>query len=148
MNNHADIREELGLGPKGLRRFTAYLYELLFERSERMLAVTFLLLIFVGTILLWLPMSHARTGVSLLDAFFTSTSAVCVTGLTVVDTEKDFSRFGQVVIMVLIQLGGLGIMTFAALEPSFSAEKCPSDRNSWWPILFIRAMPRRSCGAT
>lgn len=115
MNNHADIREDLGLGPQGFRRFTAYLYELLFERSERMLALTFLLLIFIGTILLWLPVSHARTGVSLLDAFFTSTSAVCVTGLTVVDTEKDFSRFGQVVIMVLIQLGGLGIMTFAAL---------------------------------
>ena len=65
--------------------------------------------------LLALPVSHASGRVSPLDALFTATSAVCVTGLVVVDTGQDFTRFGQVVILVLIQLGGLGIMTFAAL---------------------------------
>jgi trk system potassium uptake protein TrkH len=53
--------------------------------------------------------------VGFLDALFTSTSAVCVTGLVVVDTAKDFTLFGQIVIMLLIQAGGLGVMTFAAL---------------------------------
>ena len=53
--------------------------------------------------------------VNFVDALFTSTSAVCVTGLITVDTQYDFTRFGQTVILVLIQFGGLGIMTFAAL---------------------------------
>ncbi|MBX3396372.1 MAG: ATPase [Phycisphaerae bacterium] len=96
-------------------------YDLLFQRSERMLAFTFAVLILGGTLLLWMPISHgkpvsqSRPGLSLIDALFTATSAVCVTGLTVVNTDSDFSRFGQVVILSLIQLGGLGIMTFAAL---------------------------------
>lgn len=62
-----------------------------------------------------LPMAHQSGRVGPLEALFTSTSAVCVTGLIVVDTATDFTRFGQVVILVLIQVGGLGIMTFAAL---------------------------------
>jgi trk system potassium uptake protein TrkH len=72
-------------------------------------------LILVGTILLLLPWSQARGDIGLVDALFTSTSAVCVTGLIVVDTATAYSRFGQVVILILIQVGGLGIMTFAAL---------------------------------
>ncbi len=72
-------------------------------------------LIIVGALLLLLPISHAPGRVGPLTALFTSTSAVCVTGLVVVDTSKDFTVFGQVVILVLIQLGGLGVMTFAAL---------------------------------
>lgn len=115
MPTNSDIRDELGLKPRGIHRASAWVFELLFERSERMLALTFALLIVVGAVLLWLPVSHAGKGVSFLDSLFTATSAVCVTGLTVVDTERDFSRFGQGVILVLIQLGGLGIMTFAAL---------------------------------
>lgn len=79
-----------------------------------MLAVTFASLIAVGTLLLWLPFSHLPGRVSPLDAVFTATSAVCVTGLVVKDTGTDFTPFGQGVILVLIQLGGLGIMTFAA----------------------------------
>ncbi|MBU1243078.1 ATPase [Myxococcota bacterium] len=73
-------------------------------------------LILVGTVLLSLPFSHAAGGsVSVLDALFTSTSAVCVTGLTTVDTGTRFSLAGQWIILVLIQLGGLGILTFLAL---------------------------------
>jgi len=85
------------------------------KRPEGLLAVTFGLLILLGSILLALPMAHVSGKVSVLDALFTATSAVCVTGLVVVDTGKDFTPFGQGVILTLIQLGGLGIMTFAAL---------------------------------
>lgn len=70
----------------------------------------------VGTGVLMLPIS-SRSGewTNLVDALFTATSAVCVTGLTVVDTATHWSPFGLVVIMLLIQLGGLGIMIFASL---------------------------------
>ena len=65
--------------------------------------------------LLWLPASARGGRISFIDALFTSTSAVCVTGLVVVDTATAFSGFGQSVILALIQLGGLGIMTFSSL---------------------------------
>ncbi len=87
----------------------------LLGRPEGVLAGTFGLLILTGSFLLALPVSHVDAKVSVLDAFFTATSAVCVTGLVVVDTGQDFTPFGQVVILVLIQLGGLGIMTFAGV---------------------------------
>ena len=73
-------------------------------------------LIFVGGVLLWLPISSpAGPRVSFLDALFTSTSAVCVTGLVVVDTATQWSSPGQVVLMLLIQFGGLGYMTLSTL---------------------------------
>lgn len=73
---------------------------------------SFLLLICVGAILLKLPFA-THNGISLIDSLFTSTSAVCVTGLIVVDTAKDFTLFGQFIILLLMQFGGLGIMTFS-----------------------------------
>jgi trk/ktr system potassium uptake protein len=74
----------------------------------------FLALVAVGTLLLCLPLSAADgTVIHPLQALFTSTSAVCVTGLVVVDTGTAYSRFGQVVILCLFQLGGLGIMLFS-----------------------------------
>lgn len=90
---------------------------------EGYLVGTFAGLILVGTILLTLPIAHRGANVGPLDALFTSTSAVCVTGLIVVDTEHDFSRFGQVVILCLIQVGGLGIMTFGALLLQLAGHK-------------------------
>lgn len=70
----------------------------------------------VGTVLLMLPISKAGAGgATFVEALFTATSAVCVTGLTVVDTPTFWTPFGQVVILGLIQLGGLGIMIFASL---------------------------------
>ena len=76
----------------------------------------FAALIAVGTILLLLPVaSHEPGSAGLLTALFTSTSAVCVTGLVVVDTWDYWTPFGQVVILALIQLGGLGFMTSATL---------------------------------
>ncbi len=77
--------------------------------------LVFVLLIVLGSGLLMLPRSTpAGQPIGLLDALFTSTSAVCVTGLVVRDTGTGFTMFGQSVILVLIQLGGLGIMSLAA----------------------------------
>jgi trk system potassium uptake protein TrkH len=69
--------------------------------------------ILVGALLLVSPLSRGDGAVTFIDALFTSTSAVCVTGLTVVDTGTRFSYFGQGVIVLLCQAGGLGVMTFA-----------------------------------
>jgi trk system potassium uptake protein TrkH len=77
------------------------------------LVASFALVILLGTLLLSLPIARAAEPVSVLDAFFTATSATCVTGLTVVDTGTRFSPFGQAVVLGLIQIGGLGLMTFA-----------------------------------
>jgi len=78
-----------------------------------MIALGFLSLILLGSLLLFLPISHNEgVSVSYLDALFTATSAVCVTGLVVFDTAQTFSVFGRAVIGVLIQIGGLGITTF------------------------------------
>jgi trk system potassium uptake protein len=77
--------------------------------------VAFALLIFTGTFLLMLPAASTGKPVGCIDALFTSTSAVCVTGLTVVDTGRTYSLFGQSIIMILIQIGGLGIMTMSTL---------------------------------
>jgi potassium uptake TrkH family protein len=72
---------------------------------------SFLIIIIIGSGLLMLPTAHT-VPLSYLDAFFTSASAVCVTGLVVVDTSTAFTMLGQIVILCLIQIGGLGIMTF------------------------------------
>ena len=69
----------------------------------------------VGTVLLLLPVSTTDRLATPLEALFTATSAVCVTGLAVVDTGSFWTPFGQVVILVLIQLGGFGVMTAASL---------------------------------
>jgi len=84
-------------------------------KPSLMLIVSFITAIIVGTILLLLPISTVQGKISLIDALFTSTSAVCVTGLIVVDTATYFTTFGKTVIMLLFQLGGLGIMTFTTL---------------------------------
>ncbi|WP_373359116.1 TrkH family potassium uptake protein [Acinetobacter lactucae] len=79
-----------------------------------LLAVGFLSFIIIGTILLKLPISH-KIEINWLEALFTATSAVTVTGLSIIDTGSAYTVFGQFVIMGLIQLGGLGFMTFAIL---------------------------------
>jgi len=77
--------------------------------------VSFILAIFAGTVLLLLPFSTKSGNISFIDALFTATSGVCVTGLIVQDTATYFTPFGQVIILALFQLGGLGIMTFSTL---------------------------------
>ena len=87
-----------------------------FQHAESILALGFLAVILLGTVLLALPIV-AKNGqsIGLFDSLFTSTSAVCVTGLVVVDTGTTFSLFGQIVLIVLIQVGGLGFMVFATM---------------------------------
>ena len=81
------------------------------ERPALSIISSFLAVIMLGTLLLMLPFSTSTPGgLSFIDAWFTATSAVCVTGLIVVDTATAFSTTGQVIILVLIQIGGLGIM--------------------------------------
>ena len=74
--------------------------------------ISFLALILLGTLLLMLPRTTLVAPLSFVDAVFMATSAVCITGLSVTDISTNFSTFGQTVIMLLIQIGGLGIMTF------------------------------------
>jgi len=82
----------------------------------RIFIISFLAVILLGAFLLWLPLSAGKGGhLSFVDALFTSTSAVCVTGLIVVDTGKDLSFAGQIVTMLLFQIGGLGIITFSTV---------------------------------
>lgn len=86
---------------------------LTFNPSQLLVVVFFLFIIF-GSVLLMLPISTTGT-ISYIDALFTATSAMTVTGLSVIDTGSDFTVFGQVVILILIQAGGLGIMSFAVM---------------------------------
>lgn len=84
-------------------------------QPAQLLAVSFVVAILVGTILLALPFSTQSGQISIVDALFTATSAVCVTGLKVKETPTYFSPVGQVILLVLFQMGGLGIMAFSTL---------------------------------
>jgi trk system potassium uptake protein TrkH len=83
--------------------------------APRLIAVGFALLMVLGTLLLKLPAS-TYGGISWVDAFFISVSAASVTGLSSVDFTDTFTRFGDTVIMLLVQVGGLGVMTFTTLS--------------------------------
>ena len=84
--------------------------------SLQIIALGFFIIILVGTFLLMLPFStQVPGGASFGDALFTATSATCVTGLVVQDTGTYWSVFGQIVIIAMIQVGGLGFMTIATL---------------------------------
>lgn len=85
------------------------------KNPPRALAAVFVVLIWVGSGLLMLPRSHNLPRMDLTDAVFTAASATCVTGLIVKDTGTDFTLMGQVTILSLIQLGGLGIVIFGAV---------------------------------
>lgn len=88
----------------------------LVRHPSQAVVLAFAAAVVLGTVLLALPVARSGPGSApLLTALFTSTSAVCVTGLVVVDTPTYWSGFGEVVILALIQVGGFGIMTFASL---------------------------------
>ena len=82
---------------------------------NRLFAASFAAVILTGGFLLWFPFSATKGHLTFVDALFTSTSAVCVTGLVVVDTGSDLSVVGQVITLFLIQVGGLGIITFSTV---------------------------------
>ncbi|MFH1594709.1 MAG: TrkH family potassium uptake protein [Candidatus Omnitrophota bacterium] len=85
-------------------------------KPPQIVVISFLCAIFVGTILLSMPLaSRAGERMPVIDSLFTAASATCVTGLVVRDTGAYFSEFGKLTILVLLQIGGLGIMTFSTL---------------------------------
>jgi len=92
------------------------LWSPLFNDPARLPATTFLLLILVGSVLLALPFAGAGGhGVDAIDAMFTAVSAVCITGLATVDTATAWSPLGQALILLLVQVGGLGIMSLSTI---------------------------------
>lgn len=95
-------------------------------------ATSFMLLILIGALLLLLPMATNQP-LSFVDAIFMSTSAVCVTGLAVVNIGQDFTFIGQIIIMLLIQAGGLGMLTFTSFFAYFFKENM-----SYRESLFVR----------
>lgn len=94
-----------------------YIYEVYYNPAIVFVG-SFFAIIFIGAFLLLLPKA-TTAGISFTDALFTSTSAVCVTGLTVLDTANDFTLLGQTIILSLIQIGGLGILTFTSFFAFF-----------------------------
>src|SRR5688572_16732548 len=99
-------------GPKP--RGTALLER--FQHPAQVVVTGFVAVITIGTLLLSLPQATTSAGsASTLDALVTSTSAVCVTGLVIVDTSAHWSTFGEVIILALVQVGGLGLMTLGTL---------------------------------
>ena len=82
--------------------------------ATQTICISFLLVIAVGTLLLTLPISSRTGRLGVIDAMFTATSATCVTGLVVRDTWSQFSLFGQVIVLMLIQVGGLGLVTLTS----------------------------------
>lgn len=104
---------------KGIMRFKNFArtaFKKLTNSPMRVIVLSFAVAIFFGAFLLSLPIAHNNgEWFPFIDALFTSTSALCVTGLIAVDTATAFNGFGQAVILLLIQLGGLGVMTGATL---------------------------------
>ena len=90
----------------------------------QILALGFLLIILVGAFLLSLPFSTSSgTSIGFMNALFHATSAVCVTGLSVVNTARDLSLIGQIITIILVQIGGLGFMTIATMISLISGKR-------------------------
>ncbi len=95
-----------------MNELKAFISKIKLSDTQRIL-LGFLITIIAGSILLALPAAHAEgTDISYLDALFTATTSVCVTGLVVVDTFSAWTLFGKIVILLLIQIGGLGLVAF------------------------------------
>lgn len=96
----------------------------------RITAVSFMALIFFVALLLYLPVSQAADkSVSLIDAVFVATSAVCVVGLTPIDISTDLSTIGQIVVLLAMQIGGLGLMTFTTVFYAAIGRRLPLVNN-------------------
>ncbi len=111
---------QLGTFMVFIREISLVDFNLLKEKLNpaQLFVLSFFTIIIIGAGLLMLPKS-THNGITFVNALFTSTSAVCVTGLIVVDTGTYFTHFGQIILIFLMQLGGLGIMTFASFFSYF-----------------------------
>ncbi len=113
----------------------------LLARPALLLATSFGGLIAAGTLLLVLPISVRRMeDISFVDSLFTITSSVCVTGLTVNEPGATYTFFGQLVILAAIQLGGIGIMTIAALVPLLGQDRSLQERARFARVLDVRSL--------
>lgn len=107
-----------------------------------LLLISYLVAILTGALLLYLPFSTTSGQIGLIDSLFTAASAVCVTGLIVVDTGSYFTLTGQLVILMLIQLGGLGIMTISVSLFLFMGKRVPLKHRLAMQDVFAHT-PRR-----
>lgn len=97
---------------------------IILHKKSQIIIFGFMFVILAGSLLLMLPVStQGQEGASFIDAIFTSTSAVCVTGLVIHDTATYWSEFGQLIIMLLIQIGGMGVVTVAVSIAIVSGRK-------------------------
>lgn len=109
-------------------------------KPELMFAYSFLFIILLGAFLLMLPRAH-RGNLEFIDALFTSASAVCVTGLTVVDISSTLTVTGQIILISLIQIGGIGVMTFTSfIAMSFFSQTSFQDQMALKSILNEESM--------
>lgn len=109
-------------------------------KPELMFAYSFLFIILLGAFLLMLPRAH-RGDLEFIDALFTSASAVCVTGLTVVDISSTLTVTGQIILISLIQIGGIGVMTFTSfIAMSFFSQTSFQDQMALKSILNEESM--------
>lgn len=106
----------------------------------RMVALGYLSYVMIGWLLLSLPFSHNGSAITPLDALFTSTSAVSTTGLATANIAHDFSSFGQIIILILIQLGGIGYMTFGSFIILSRSTKLSNRRKQIGETVF--SMPK------
>jgi trk system potassium uptake protein len=109
---------------------------------ERLFILSFAGVILLGGLLLGLPLAAAETPLSWIDALFQSASAVCVTGLTTINIGKDLGPAGQVIILLLFQTGGLGILTFSAVFFVILGRGLASKEHEIMQSVFLYA-PRR-----
>lgn len=98
----------------------------------RIIVLGFAVVIALGAVILLLPISvNEGIKVSVIDAFFTSTSAVCVTGLISIDTADTFNAFGQIIVALLIQIGGLGVSSIGVGIILLARKKLALETESW-----------------
>jgi trk system potassium uptake protein TrkH len=121
---------------------------LVFRRlsPERAFILSFGAAILTGALLLWLPFSAAKAPIPWVDALFTSTSAVCVTGLSTIEVGADLGLAGQLILICLFQVGGLGILTFSAVFFVILGRGLASREHDIMQSVFLYA-PRRDIAA-
>jgi trk system potassium uptake protein len=113
---------------------------------ERIFILSFAGVILTGGLLIWLPFSATKAPIPWVDALFTSASAVCVTGLSTINVGEDLSLAGQVILICLFQVGGLGILTFSAVFFVILGRGLASKEHDIMQSVFLYA-PRRDLGS-
>lgn len=121
LHRRKDPQEQL---QQSLQRQKTWLEKLLARfRPGQILALSFLIVILIGALLLSMPFANQNGGKTFLDHLFTAVSAVCVTGLSTVTVAEQYTLFGKIVMIFLMEIGGLGLMMFVALVMMLNRQK-------------------------